>query len=219
MLEHLERNLKMVIFGQDPAIDTLTSAIKLARSGLGNPDKPIGNFLFAGPTGVGKTEVTKQLALQLGIELVRFDMSEYMESHSVSRLIGAPPGYVGFDQGGLLTEKIVKTPHCVLLLDEVEKAHPDIFNILLQVMDRGILTDTNGREANFKQRDPGDDDECRRRAGRAPHDRLHQAGPQHRCDGNHPPRLHARNSATASMRWCSSRRSVSITSCAWSTSS
>jgi ATP-dependent Clp protease ATP-binding subunit ClpA len=140
----------MVIFGQDPAIETLTSAIKLARSGLGNPDKPIGNFLFAGPTGVGKTEVTKQLALQLGIELVRFDMSEYMESHSVSRLIGAPPGYVGFDQGGLLTEKIVKTPHCVLLLDEVEKAHPDIFNILLQVMDRGVLTDTNGREANFK---------------------------------------------------------------------
>ncbi|GAA5074380.1 ATP-dependent Clp protease ATP-binding subunit ClpA [Lysobacter panacisoli] len=150
VLRNLERNLKMVIFGQDPAIDTLTSAIKLARSGLGNPDKPIGNFLFAGPTGVGKTEVTKQLALQLGIELVRFDMSEYMEPHSVSRLIGAPPGYVGFDQGGLLTEKIVKTPHCVLLLDEVEKAHPDIFNILLQVMDRGILTDTNGREANFK---------------------------------------------------------------------
>ncbi len=150
VLKHLERNLKMVIFGQDPAIETLSSAIKLARSGLANPDKPIGNFLFAGPTGVGKTEVTKQLALQLGIELVRFDMSEYMESHSVSRLIGAPPGYVGFDQGGLLTEKIVKTPHCVLLLDEVEKAHPDIFNILLQVMDRGVLTDTNGREANFR---------------------------------------------------------------------
>ena len=150
VLQHLDRNLKMVIFGQDPAITSLTSAIKLARSGLGNPDKPIGNFLFAGPTGVGKTEVTKQLAMQLGIELVRFDMSEYMESHSVSRLIGAPPGYVGFDQGGLLTEKIVKTPHCVLLLDEIEKAHPDIFNILLQVMDRGVLTDTNGREANFR---------------------------------------------------------------------
>jgi len=150
VLRNLERNLKMVIFGQDPAIESLTAAIKLARSGLGNPDKPIGNFLFAGPTGVGKTEVTKQLALQLGIELVRFDMSEYMEPHSVSRLIGAPPGYVGFDQGGLLTEKIVKTPHCVLLLDEVEKAHPDIFNILLQVMDRGVLTDTNGREANFR---------------------------------------------------------------------
>ncbi|WP_449445925.1 ATP-dependent Clp protease ATP-binding subunit ClpA [Thermomonas brevis] len=150
VLQHLERNLKMVIFGQDPAIETLSSAIKLARSGLGNPDKPIGNFLFAGPTGVGKTEVTRQLAMQLGIELIRFDMSEYMEPHSISRLIGAPPGYVGFDQGGLLTEKIVKTPHCVLLLDEIEKAHPDIFNILLQVMDRGVLTDTNGREANFR---------------------------------------------------------------------
>jgi len=150
VLEKLERNLKMVIFGQDPAIESLASAIKLARSGLGNPDKPIGSFLFAGPTGVGKTEVTRQLALQLGVELLRFDMSEYMESHSVSRLIGAPPGYIGFDQGGLLTEKIVKNPHCVLLLDEVEKAHPDIFNVLLQVMDRGILTDTNGREANFK---------------------------------------------------------------------
>ena len=150
VLKNLERNLKMVIFGQDPAIETLVSAIKLSRSGLGMPDKPIGNFLFAGPTGVGKTEVTKQLAMQLGIELVRFDMSEYMEAHSVSRLIGAPPGYVGFDQGGLLTEKIVKTPHCVLLLDEIEKAHPDVFNILLQIMDHGVLTDTNGREANFR---------------------------------------------------------------------
>ena len=150
VLQHLERNLKMVIFGQDPAIESLASAIKLSRSGLGNPDKPIGSFLFAGPTGVGKTEVTRQLAMQLGIEFVRFDMSEYMEPHSVSRLIGAPPGYVGFDQGGLLTEKITKTPHCVLLLDEVEKAHPDIFSILLQVMDRGVLTDTNGREANFR---------------------------------------------------------------------
>jgi ATP-dependent Clp protease ATP-binding subunit ClpA len=150
VLRNLDRNLKMVVFGQDEAIDTLSSAIKMARSGLGNPDKPIGCFLFAGPTGVGKTEVTRQLAMQLGIELIRFDMSEYMEPHSVSRLIGAPPGYVGFDQGGLLTEKIVKTPHCVLLLDEIEKAHPDIFNILLQVMDRGTLTDTNGREANFK---------------------------------------------------------------------
>jgi len=150
VLKNLERNLKMVIFGQDPAIETLVAAIKLARSGLGNAEKPIGNFLFAGPTGVGKTEVTRQLAMQLGIELVRFDVSEYMEPHSVSRLIGAPPGYVGFDQGGLLTEKIVKTPHCVLLLDEIEKAHPDVFNILLQVMDRGVLTDTNGREANFR---------------------------------------------------------------------
>ena len=150
VLRNLERNLKMVVFGQDEAIGTLTAAIKMARSGLAQPDKPIGSFLFAGPTGVGKTEVTRQLAMQLGIELIRFDMSEYMEPHSVSRLIGAPPGYVGFDQGGLLTEKVVKTPHCVLLLDEIEKAHPDIFNILLQVMDRGVLTDTNGREANFR---------------------------------------------------------------------
>ena len=150
MLRNLDRNLKMVVFGQDGAIDTLAIAIKMARSGLANPAKPIGCFLFAGPTGVGKTEVTRQLAMQLGIELIRFDMSEYMEAHSVSRLIGAPPGYVGFDQGGLLTEQIVKHPHCVLLLDEIEKAHPDVFNILLQVMDRGALTDTNGREANFK---------------------------------------------------------------------
>jgi len=150
VLRNLERNLKMVVFGQDEAIEALSSAIKMARSGLGNPAKPIGCFLLAGPTGVGKTEVTRQLALQLGIELIRFDMSEYMESHSVSRLIGAPPGYVGFDQGGLLTEAVVKHPHCVLLLDEMEKAHPDVFNILLQVMDRGALTDTNGREANFK---------------------------------------------------------------------
>ncbi len=150
VLRNLDRNLKMVVFGQDRAIDTLASAIKMARSGLANPAKPIGCFLFAGPTGVGKTEVTRQLAMQLGIELIRFDMSEYMEAHSVSRLIGAPPGYVGFDQGGLLTEQIVKHPHCVLLLDEIEKAHPDVFNILLQVMDRGALTDTNGREANFK---------------------------------------------------------------------
>ncbi|MEZ5465163.1 MAG: ATP-dependent Clp protease ATP-binding subunit ClpA [Lysobacteraceae bacterium] len=150
VLRNLDRNLKMVIFGQDPAIDSLAAAIKMSRSGLADGDKPIGSFLFAGPTGVGKTEVTRQLALQLGIELVRFDMSEYMEAHSVSRLIGAPPGYVGFDQGGLLTEKIVKTPHCVLLLDEIEKAHPDVFNILLQVMDHGALTDTNGREANFR---------------------------------------------------------------------
>jgi ATP-dependent Clp protease ATP-binding subunit ClpA len=150
VLRNLDRNLKMVIFGQDQAIDTLAASIKMARSGLGDPNKPIGNFLFAGPTGVGKTEVTRQLAMQLGIELVRFDMSEYMEPHSVSRLIGAPPGYVGFDQGGLLTEAVVKHPHCVLLLDEIEKAHPDLFNILLQVMDHGVLTDTNGREANFR---------------------------------------------------------------------
>jgi ATP-dependent Clp protease ATP-binding subunit ClpA len=150
VLRNLERNLKMVVFGQEQPIESLASAIKMARSGLGNPAKPIGCFLLTGPTGVGKTEVTRQLAMQLGIELIRFDMSEYMEAHSVSRLIGAPPGYVGFDQGGLLTEAVVKHPHAVLLLDEIEKAHPDVFNILLQVMDRGALTDTNGREANFK---------------------------------------------------------------------
>ncbi|GAP66996.1 ATP-dependent Clp protease ATP-binding subunit ClpA [Mizugakiibacter sediminis] len=150
VLKNLERNLKMVVFGQDQAIEALAASIKMARSGLGNPAKPIGCFLLAGPTGVGKTEVTRQLAMQLGIELIRFDMSEYMEAHSVSRLIGAPPGYVGFDQGGLLTEAVTKHPHCVLLLDEIEKAHPDVYNILLQIMDRGALTDTNGREANFK---------------------------------------------------------------------
>ena len=150
VLRNLERNLKMVVFGQDNAIEALAASIKMARSGLGNAQKPIGAFLLAGPTGVGKTEVTRQLAMQLGIELIRFDMSEYMEAHSVSRLIGAPPGYVGFDQGGLLTEQITKHPHCVLLLDEIEKAHPDVYNILLQIMDHGKLTDTNGREANFR---------------------------------------------------------------------
>ena len=150
VLKNLERDLKMVVFGQDQAIDTLSSAIKMSRSGLGNTQKPIGCFLFAGPTGVGKTEVTRQLASIMGIELVRFDMSEYMERHTVSRLIGAPPGYVGFDQGGLLTEAITKTPHAVLLLDEVEKAHPDVFNLLLQVMDHGTLTDNNGRKADFR---------------------------------------------------------------------
>ncbi len=149
-LKNLDRNLKNVVFGQDPAIEALSAAIKMARSGLGKPDKPIGSFLFSGPTGVGKTEVAKQLAFTLGIELIRFDMSEYMERHAVSRLIGAPPGYVGFDQGGLLTEAISKKPHAVLLLDEIEKAHPDIFNILLQVMDHGTLTDNNGRKADFR---------------------------------------------------------------------
>ena len=149
-LKNLDRDLKSVVFGQDAAIDALASAIKMARSGLGKPDKPIGSFLFSGPTGVGKTEVAKQLAYILGIELIRFDMSEYMERHAVSRLIGAPPGYVGFDQGGLLTEAISKKPHAVLLLDEIEKAHPDVFNILLQVMDHGTLTDNNGRKADFR---------------------------------------------------------------------
>ena len=149
-LATLERDLKLTIFGQDRAIELLASSIKLARSGLGNPDKPIGAFLLAGPTGVGKTEVTKQLAQLLGIELVRFDMSEYMERHTVSRLIGAPPGYVGFDQGGLLTDAVLKQPHSVVLLDEVEKAHPDVFNLLLQVMDHGTLTDNNGRHVDFR---------------------------------------------------------------------
>ncbi len=150
-LRNLERNLKMVVFGQDEAIEALAAAIKMSRSGLGNEEKPIGSFLFAGPTGVGKTEVTRQLARLLGIELIRFDMSEYMERHTVSRLIGAPPGYVGYDQGGLLTESIMKHPHAVLLLDEIEKAHPDVFNLLLQVMDHGSLTDNNGRRADFRK--------------------------------------------------------------------
>jgi ATP-dependent Clp protease ATP-binding subunit ClpA len=149
-LQTIDRDLRNVVFGQDPAIEALASAIKMSRAGLGKQDKPIGSFLFSGPTGVGKTEVAKQLAFILGIELIRFDMSEYMERHAVSRLIGAPPGYVGYDQGGLLTEAITKKPHAVLLLDEIEKAHPDIFNILLQVMDHGTLTDNNGRKADFR---------------------------------------------------------------------
>ncbi|MCZ4315692.1 ATP-dependent Clp protease ATP-binding subunit ClpA [Comamonadaceae bacterium G21597-S1] len=149
-LKTLERDLKSVVFGQDKALDVLASAVKMARSGLGRGDKPIGSFLFSGPTGVGKTEAAKQLAYIMGIDLIRFDMSEYMERHAVSRLIGAPPGYVGFDQGGLLTEAVTKKPHCVLLLDEIEKAHPDIFNVLLQVMDHGTLTDNNGRKADFR---------------------------------------------------------------------
>jgi ATP-dependent Clp protease ATP-binding subunit ClpA len=150
VLKDLEKSLKRVVFGQNDAIDALSSAIKLARAGLREPEKPIGNYLFAGPTGVGKTEVAKQLSDILGVELLRFDMSEYMEKHAVSRLIGAPPGYVGFDQGGLLTDGVDQHPHCVLLLDEIEKAHPDVYNILLQVMDHGQLTDHNGRTVNFR---------------------------------------------------------------------
>jgi ATP-dependent Clp protease ATP-binding subunit ClpA len=149
-LKNLDRNLKMLVFGQDQSIDALTSAIRLSRSGLSNEDKPIGSFLFAGPTGVGKTEVTKQLAKCMGVEFIRFDMSEYSERHAVSRLIGAPPGYVGYEQGGLLTDSVIKHPHAVVLLDEIEKAHPDIYNILLQVMDHGTLTDNNGRKADFR---------------------------------------------------------------------
>ena len=150
VLRNIDRDLKLVVFGQDEAITALSSAIKLSRSGLAQKDRPISSFLFSGPTGVGKTEVSRQLAHTLGIELIRFDMSEYMERHTVSRLIGAPPGYVGFDQGGLLTEAVNKSPHAVLLLDEIEKAHPDVFNILLQVMDYGTLTDNNGRKADFR---------------------------------------------------------------------
>jgi ATP-dependent Clp protease ATP-binding subunit ClpA len=149
-LEMLERDLQLTVFGQDAAINSLVSAIKLSRAGLGQPEKPVGSFLFAGPTGVGKTEVAKQLASALGIAFIRFDMSEYMEAHTVSRLIGAPPGYVGFDQGGLLTDGIRKTPHAVLLLDEIEKAHPNLYSILLQVMDHATLTDNNGRQADFR---------------------------------------------------------------------
>ena len=149
-LEKLDRNLKMVVFGQDNAIDTLGSAIKLSRSGLGNEERPVGSFLFVGPTGVGKTEVARQLAMQMGVELIRFDMSEYMERHTVSRLIGAPPGYVGYEQGGLLTDSVNQNPYAVLLLDEIEKAHPDVFNLLLQVMDHGSLTDSNGRSSDFR---------------------------------------------------------------------
>ena len=218
MLRNLERNLKLVIFGQDRAIDALAAAIKMARSGLGDQRKPVGSFLFAGPTGVGKTEVTRQLAIALGIELVRFDMSEYMERHTVSRLIGAPPGYVGFDQGGLLTEAITKHPHCVLLLDEIEKAHPDVFNMLLQVMDHGTLTDNNGRKADFRHviivmtTNAGAlGDEPRRRS--ASRSRTTRPTGWKRSSGSS-----RRSSATASTRSSSSRRSTSRPSSAWSTS-
>jgi len=150
VLKHLEQTLKRVVFGQDGAIEALSASIKLARAGLREPEKPIGSYLFSGPTGVGKTEVAKQLAAALGVELLRFDMSEYMERHTVSRLIGAPPGYVGFDQGGLLTDGVDQHPHCVVLLDEIEKAHPDLYNVLLQIMDHGRLTDHNGKQVSFR---------------------------------------------------------------------
>ncbi len=175
-LRNLERDLKLMIYGQDPAIDALSTAIKMSRSGLGSEQKPIGSFLFAGPTGVGKTEVTRQLAKIMGIELIRFDMSEYMERHTVSRLIGAPPGYVGYDQGGLLTDAVNKHPHAVVLLDEIEKAHPEVFNLLLQVMDHGTLTDNNGRKADFRNvilvmtTNAGAEQMARRSIGFAPQD-------------------------------------------------
>ncbi len=178
VLEHLERDLKRHIYGQDEAIDTLAATIKMSRAGLRDTGKPVGSFLFAGPTGVGKTEVTRQLAEQMGINLIRFDMSEYMERHTVSRLIGAPPGYVGFDQGGLLTEEVIKHPHSVVLLDEIEKAHPDVFNLLLQVMDHGTLTDNNGRHADFRNvivvmtTNAGAEEQSRRSIGFMPQDHV-----------------------------------------------
>ena len=218
-LANLDRDLKAVVFGQDQAIDALASAIKMARSGLGNPQKPIGNFLFSGPTGVGKTEVARQLAYCMGIELIRFDMSEYMERHAVSRLIGAPPGYVGFEQGGLLTEAITKKPYSVLLLDEIEKAHPDIFNILLQVMDHGTLTDNNGRKADFRNVVHRHDHQRRApsRSPRTPWASRSTSRPATRWRRSSA--CSRRSSATGSTRSSRSARSTTTSSCAWWTSS
>jgi ATP-dependent Clp protease ATP-binding subunit ClpA len=219
VLRNLDRNLKMVIFGQDEAIDDPGLGDQAGALGPGQPGQADRQLPVRRPHRRGQDRGHPQLALQLGIELVRFDMSEYMESHSVSRLIGAPPGYVGFDQGGLLTEKIVKTPHCVLLLDEIEKAHPDVFNILLQVMDRGTLTDTNGREANFRNvilvmtTNAGAAQAARRRSASPSRTTATDAMEVIRKS------LHARSSATGSTRSCSSSALDSTTSCAWSTSS
>ena len=207
-LKNLDRDLKSVVFGQDPAIEALAAAIKMARSGLGKPDKPIGSFLFSGPTGVGKTEVAKQLAYIMGIELIRFDMSEYMERHAVSRLIGAPPGYVGFDQGGLLTEAISKKPHAVLLLDEIEKAHPDIFNVLLQVMDHGTLTDNNGRKADFRNVIIVMTTNAGAETLKKARHRLHQHARGRRRDGRHQAAVHARVPQPARRDHLASRRSI-----------
>ncbi len=218
-LKTLDRDLKNVVFGQDKAIDALVSAIRMARSGLGNPRKPIGNFLFSGPTGVGKTEVARQLAFCLGVEFLRFDMSEYMERHAVSRLIGAPPGYVGFDQGGQLTEGVTKHPYSVLLLDEIEKAHPDIFNILLQVMDHGTLTDNNGRKADFRNVIDHHDDERRRGRARAAHDRLRARKSRPATRWPRSSGCSRRSSAIVSTRPSRSDRSTTTSSCASSTSS
>ena len=208
MLRNLERNLKLVIYGQDKAIDSLAAAIKMARSGLGDQRKPVGSFLFAGPTGVGKTEVTRQLAIAMGVEFIRFDMSEYMERHTVSRLIGAPPGYVGFDQGGLLTEAITKHPHCVLLLDEIEKAHPDVFNLLLQVMDHGTLTDNNGRKADFRHVDHRHDHQRRRVRDEPRVDRLRARGSTPATAWKRSSACSRPSSAIASTPSSSSRRST-----------
>ena len=205
VLKNLERNLKLVIFGQDKAIEALAAAIKMARSGLGDQRKPVGSFLFAGPTGVGKTEVTRQLAIAMGVEFLRFDMSEYMERHTVSRLIGAPPGYVGFDQGGLLTEAITKHPHCVLLLDEIEKAHPDVFNLLLQVMDHGTLTDNNGRKADFRHVIIVMTTNAGAQEMSAPVDRLHARRTTPATAWRRSAACSRRSSATAWMRSSSSR--------------
>jgi ATP-dependent Clp protease ATP-binding subunit ClpA len=190
-LRNLDRDLKAVVFGQDRAIEAMATAIKMTRSGLGNPQKPIGSFLFSGPTGVGKTEVARQLAYTLGVELIRFDMSEYMERHAVSRLIGAPPGYVGFEQGGLLTEAITKNPYAVLLLDEIEKAHPDIFNVLLQVMDHGTLTDNNGRKRRLPQRGDHHDHQRRRRSHEQDRHRFLPAQEGRRRNGGNQAPVHA----------------------------